>query len=89
MVKVTTNDSQDELYNKSQEYLAELYDILTTGVKLGILMGHLEGESLSPKDVTEGVKVDVDEFLSDIIRDFDEKAKTRINDIYRIVIDEI
>lgn len=89
MVKVTTKDSQEELYNKSQEYLAELYDILTTGVKLGILMGYLEGESLSPKDVTEGVKVDVDEFLSDIIRDFDDKAKKRINDLYRSVIDEI
>lgn len=89
MVKVTTKDSQEELYSKSEEYLGELYEVLTTGVKLGLLMGHLEGDSLSPKDVAEGVKVDVDEFLSDIIRDFDDKAKTRINDLYRSVIDEI
>ena len=45
MVKVTTQDSSEELYNKFQEYLAELYDILTTGVKLGILIGHLEGRA--------------------------------------------
>ena len=89
MVKVTTKDSQDELYDKSEEYLNELYDILTTGVKLGILMSYNEGDSLSPKDVTEGIKVDVDEILSNIILDFDEKAKKRINDLYRSVIDEV
>lgn len=89
MVKVTTKDSQDELYDKSEEYLNELYDILTTGVKLGLLMSYNEGDSLSPKDITEGIKVDVDEILSNIILDFDEKAKKRINDVYRLVIDEI
>ena len=89
MVKITTKDSVEELYTKSEEYLGELYDILTTGVKLGLLMGYSEGESLAPKDVTEGIKIEVDELLSDIIRDFDDKAKTRINDVYRCVIDEI
>ena len=89
MVKVTTKDSQDELYDKSEEYLNELYDILTTGVKLGLLMSYNEGDSLSPKDITEGIKVDVDEILSNIILDFDEKAKKRINDVYRLVIDEV
>ena len=89
MVKVTTKDSQDELYDKSEEYLNELYDILTAGVKLGLLMSYNEGDSLSPKDITEGIKVDVDEILSNIILDFDEKAKKRINDLYRSVIDEV
>lgn len=89
MVKVTTKDSQDELYDKAEEYLNELYDILTTGVKLGLLMSYNEGDSLSPKDITEGIKVDVDEILSNIILDFDEKAKKRINDLYRSVIDEV
>lgn len=89
MVKVTTQDSASELEEKGQEYVNKLYDVLLTGVKLGLLQGHLEGDSLSPKDAIEGVKVDVDETLSIIVDEFNYTAKQKINDVYLSVIDEI
>lgn len=89
MIKVTTQDTADELYEKGQEYLTDLYNVLLTGVKLGLLQCHLEGESCSPKDMIEGVMVDVDEVLSNIVDEFNYAAKKKINDVYLSVIDEV
>lgn len=89
MIKVTTQDTANELYEKSQEYLTELYNVLLTGVKIGLLKCHLEGDSSSPNDMIEGVKVDVDVVLHNIVIEFDRQAEKRINDVYLSVIDEI
>lgn len=89
MINVTTNDSKNDLYEKSQQYIGELYDVLLTGVKLGIIKGHLDGESVSPEDMAEGIKADVDEILTDIIYEFNDKIKDKVNDLYLTIIDEI
>lgn len=89
MIKVTIQDTADELYEKGQEYLSELYDVLLTGVKIGLLQCHLEGGSSSPKDMIEGVKGDVDELLHNIVVEFDCKAEKKVNEVYLSVIDEI
>lgn len=90
MIKVTTNDTDVEIYNKCQEWCNELYDVLMVGVKLGLLGGG-DGvtEESTLKNVVEGVKVDVDEVLSNIVDEFNYKAQARINDLYRSMIDEI
>lgn len=90
MIKVTTKDTKDEIYDKCQEWLNELYDVLMVGVKLGLL-GGVDGvtEDTTLENVIAVIGVDVDETLSNIKDEFEYRAKSRINDLYRSMIDEI
>ena len=90
MIKITANTTTDEIYDMCEVWANELYDVLMDGVKLGLL-GGVDGitEETTLKNVIEGVKVDVDETLSNIVDEFNYKAKKKIEDIYRSVIDEV